>query len=129
LSTSRSGSQSRALPVLIGRSTLASAGISFVVADPAWAEASTQPCLCAGRIASSAQASLSTIELSEPQLGRSDLVSRAQPPWCAAPVVVGQSHWVSCPQPYHDSQNISIIYARLNKGLHGRDQRRHDLDR
>jgi len=104
LSKSRSGSQPRAIPVLIGRSALASAGVSFVVAVPAWAEASTQPCLCAGRIASSAQGSLSRIELSEPQPGRSDLVSRAQPPLCAAPVVVGQSHSVSCPQPYHDSQ-------------------------
>jgi len=113
-STSRSGSPPRAIPVLTGRSTLASAGVSFVVAAPAWAEASTQPCPCAGRIASSAQGSLSRIELSEPQLGRSDLASKAQPPWCAAPAIVRQSLRVSQTLLCHSLENISIIYARLN---------------
>ncbi|HEY3856942.1 MAG TPA: hypothetical protein VGO67_21365, partial [Verrucomicrobiae bacterium] len=47
--------------------------------------------------------------------GRSDLASKAPPPWCAAPAIVGQNLRVSRTILWHSSGNISIIYAKLNK--------------
>ncbi|HEY3862111.1 MAG TPA: HNH endonuclease signature motif containing protein, partial [Verrucomicrobiae bacterium] len=46
--------------------------------------------------------------------GRSDLASKAPPPWCAAPAIVGQNLRVSRTILWHSSGNISIIYAKLN---------------
>jgi hypothetical protein len=76
--------------------------------------ASSQPCLCAGRIASNAPTNLSTIEPYGPRLDKGDPVSKAQPPWCAAPAVVRQSLRVSRTPLCHRSATISITYARLN---------------
>ncbi|HEY3860505.1 MAG TPA: hypothetical protein VGO59_01350, partial [Verrucomicrobiae bacterium] len=49
--------------------------------------------------------------------GRSDLASKAPPPWCAAPAIVGQNLRVSRTILWHNSGNISIIYAKLNNAI------------
>jgi len=113
-STSLWSSRPRTLPALASRSTPASADLTFPADGPASGGASSQPCPCAGSFASSAPTNLWMTEPRGPQLDRSGLASKAQPPWCAAPVIVGQSLRVSRTQLYHSLSNISIIYAKLN---------------
>jgi hypothetical protein len=113
-STSEWNTPPRPPPFLKGRSIIAAAGVAFAADAPAWAEASSQPCLGSGRIASSAPVNLWRTERSGPPLGRSDLASKAPPPWCAAPAIVGQNLRVSSTILWHTSGNISIIYAKLN---------------
>jgi len=96
---------------------LASGQASVPAGGPAWAGASSQPGLCGGMPASSARASLSRIERFGPRFDRSDPVSRATPLFCGALPIVGQCLRVSRTQPYHVSQNISIIYASVNKNV------------
>ena len=114
-STFRSSSRRRALQPLAERSILSAGEASFPVDDRAWGEASSQPCPCGGRIASSEPLNLKTTEPYGPQLDTSGRVLKAQPPWCAAPVVVEQCLRVSRPPLCHNLRNISIIYAELNK--------------
>src|SRR5208283_124568 len=114
-STFRWSNRRSALQPLAERSILSAGEVSFPEDDRVWGEASSQPCPCAGRIASSEPPSLKKTEPYGPQLDRSGRVSKAPPPWCAAPVIVEQCLRVSRTPLCHSSGNISIIYAELNK--------------
>src|SRR5208282_65117 len=90
-STSLWSSRPRALPALAIRSTPVSEGRTSLAYGPASGGASSQPCPCAGSFASSGPTNLWMTEPRGPQLDRSGLALTAQPPWCAAPAIVGQS--------------------------------------
>src|SRR5271165_7088613 len=113
-STFRWSNRPRALRPSAARSALAAGEVSFPADDRAWGEASSQPCPCAGRIASTGPANLRRTEPCGPQLDTSGRVLKAQPPWCAAPVIVQQCLRVSRTPLCRSSENISIIYAELN---------------
>ena len=127
-STFRWRNRRPALRPLTERSTLSAGAVSFPADVQAWGEVSSQPCPCAGKIASSGPPNSKRTEPYGPQLDTSGRVLKAPPPWCAAPVIVVQCLRVSRTPLCHNLRNISIIYAELNKNAFKQAIHRNDVN-